>query len=144
MLTHNKLDKFLYFSTYTPFKNVYVFSDYEVTWKYTRVRFILVCISWKWVPQAINADLYIETLDKLTKEKIRFKRRGRIRLGTMRLLHDNATPYSAEVIKNSVGKIQAASITTVTIWPWSEARFKNEHGPTSITIEFQVTPSSFG
>jgi len=44
--------------------------------------------------ETINADRYIETLKKL-KEKIRFKRRGQLRSGNVKLLHDNATPHSA-------------------------------------------------
>ncbi|KAL4136258.1 hypothetical protein QTP88_007809 [Uroleucon formosanum] len=44
--------------------------------------------------ETINANRYIETLEKL-KEKIRFKRRGQLRSGNVKLLHDNATPHSA-------------------------------------------------
>jgi len=44
--------------------------------------------------ETINADRYIETLDKL-KEKIRFKKRGRLRSENEKLLHENAIPHSA-------------------------------------------------
>jgi len=64
--------------------------------------------------KTVNADRYIETLNKL-KETICFKRRGQLRSGNVKLLHDNATPHSVGKNQSLAGKIQMRNIGTSTI-----------------------------
>lgn len=94
----------------------------SMTWKHTEspvtkkfkksfsVKKIMASVFWdvqgivliEYLPkgETINADRYIETLKKL-RDRIRFgrKRRGRLQSKTIRLLHDNATPHTANKTK---------------------------------------------
>jgi len=46
------------------------------------------------------------------KEKIQFKRRGRLRSGNVELMHDNTTPLFSGKNQDLAGKIQMGSIAT--------------------------------
>lgn len=72
--------------------------------------------------QIMNVDRYIETLNKVW-DKIRWesKQRGRLSTGTIKLLHDNASPHTAKINTGLVeeGKIGGYRVSFSPPWPRS-------------------------